>query len=165
MKCDDCGKNKPVFFIHKNINGEKIDINLCRECAEKRGISSLSYSNDMTVSDMVGKLLNISIEKEISPDLLCKNCGLTFENFIKIGRLGCQDCYKYFLKELEPILRKLHGNIRHRGKFPKSITFENLQEEIKELKIELKNAIKNEEFERAAEIRDRINILTKIKAK
>ncbi|MFA5881294.1 MAG: UvrB/UvrC motif-containing protein, partial [Eubacteriales bacterium] len=71
--------------------------------------------------------------------------------------LGCPTCYDVFENKLDPVLRRIHGNPRHTGKIPKRTggTIE-LRREIEELKRELQAAITSEEYEKAAEVRDKI---------
>jgi protein arginine kinase activator len=104
------------------------------------------------------------LQKEIA-SLKCPNCGLTFSDFTGTGRFGCGDCYKAFRSRLEGIMRKVHGASLHRGTIPGAVDkpdSENLPMPIKEeerLEAELKKAIESEEFERAAEIRDKLRLV------
>ena len=74
--------------------------------------------------------------------------------------LGCSNCYIEFENRLEPILRRIHGNIVHNGKVPKRTGGTlRIRKEIEEYKEEMQRAVDNEEFERAAELRDKIKEL------
>jgi len=88
---------------------------------------------------------------------------MTFPQFLKVGRFGCSHCYEAFKEQLKPVLRRLHsGNWTHNGKIPKRIGGGiHLRKQIEELKSILKDSINNEEFEKAAEIRDEIRNLEK----
>jgi protein arginine kinase activator len=87
---------------------------------------------------------------------------MTFDEFARQGRFGCGACYATFRQRLEPIMRKIHGASLHRGRNPGMITAEgetNQALPIKEeerLDSELKKAIESEDFERAAELRDKL---------
>ncbi|WP_193364675.1 UvrB/UvrC motif-containing protein, partial [Limnohabitans sp. Rim47] len=76
------------------------------------------------------------------------------------GRFGCSECYNEFDFRLDQLLRRIHGSARHTGKIPerkgKTIL---IKKKIKELRNELERAVAKEEFERAAELRDRIREL------
>ncbi len=39
MKCSNCGKNEATVFFHSNINGKIEEQSLCPECAEKLGLT------------------------------------------------------------------------------------------------------------------------------
>lgn len=91
----------------------------------------------------------------------CPKCGMTFQQFRKIGRFGCSECYKTFRSNITPILRKVHsGNTVHAGKIPKRIGGNlHVRRQIDMLKKELESLIHQEEFENAAHVRDQIRSL------
>jgi protein arginine kinase activator len=94
------------------------------------------------------------------PDVTCPNCGLTFEAFSRQGRFGCGQCYSAFRPRLDMIMRKLHGSSLHKGKLP--VLDEDHKQSIKEeerLELELKKAIDTEDFERAADLRDKLKTI------
>ena len=67
-----------------------------------------------------------------------------------------------FDEQLAPLLRRIHGSSRHTGKVPRrsqgAIRF---ARELERLREELRLAVQREEFEKAAELRDRIRALEK----
>ena len=68
---------------------------------------------------------------------------------------------KLLIVRLDPLLRKIHsGNTTHTGKIPKR-TGKNInrKRKVSELKEKLQELIKTEEFEKAAEVRDKIRSL------
>lgn len=92
----------------------------------------------------------------------CPTCGMTFNQFRQIGRLGCSDCYRTFDRPLEPLLQRIHGGHLHGGKVPRRAGGEIEQRrEIAQLKEQMSLAIAKEEFEKAAVIRDRLRELEK----
>jgi len=90
-------------------------------------------------------------------NLACSQCHLTYGEFKKTGRLGCSSCYKSFARELVPLMRRIHGSTSHVGKFPASLdkTSRALRE-VKRLRDALRQAIAQEEFEKAAQLRDEL---------
>jgi len=91
---------------------------------------------------------------------VCPKCGMSFEEFQSSGKLGCANCYELFQNRLDPLLKRLHGSTRHHGKVPGTIEKErNKSMEIERLREQLDEAIKNEEYEKAAQIRDEIRLL------
>jgi protein arginine kinase activator len=84
-----------------------------------------------------------------------------FSDFSKTGRLGCGNCYATFRVQFNDLLRKIHGSTQHRGKVPHmpGDVMKPLREERK-LHEELKKAIDEEDFEKAAGLRDRIKALS-----
>ena len=113
--------------------------------------------------------------------LRCHTCGMTYNDFRKIGKLGCSDCYAAFRNVLLPLLKSIHGSTHHTGKEPLKVTpipqaeekdsvvsrqpqkvkLPNKANRIAELRIRLKKAIGAEEYEQAAILRDRIHALEK----
>jgi protein arginine kinase activator len=94
------------------------------------------------------------------PDLTCPKCGLAFSDFSRLGRFGCGECYKTFRDRLQPLLRKIHGSSLHRGKLPPMLSEEATTiKEQERLEQELKLAIASEDFERAADLRDKLKSL------
>ena len=83
-----------------------------------------------------------------------------YSTFRETGRLGCADCYEAFGAKLKPLLRRIHGSTRHVGKLPAHDgAVVTPQRQVQRLHDELQRAGEREEFERAAEIRDRIKTL------
>jgi protein arginine kinase activator len=97
----------------------------------------------------------------------CAKCGLTYEDFKKIGRLGCGACYVSFKGSLAPLLKRIHGSNQHMGKSPSPVSMKELKittklhDELEAAKAELTKAVKKEEFEEAAALRDKIKFLEK----
>lgn len=90
----------------------------------------------------------------------CEYCGSTFNDIVKSGRVGCANCYSKFEDRLQPTITKMHGNAKHIGK---NVTYTEEKEaepeisELDKLKNDLKLAIKEQRFEDAAVLRDKIN--------
>ena len=77
-----------------------------------------------------------------------------------MGQIGCSVCYEAFHHELTPLLRRIHGSSVHRGKIPRrSGSAIMLRQEAEQLRARLKEAVTREEYEKAAEYRDRIRSL------
>ena len=161
MKCQDCQKREATIFLKRIINDEKIMLNLCPVCAKRRGFSNplknIPFPLADFLSSMVGEQTTKSTNKLLQ--ISCPNCGLNYETFSSTGRLGCGVCFSIFRQPMADLLRKIHGSNLHRGKRPKGTTeMEPMKEEAR-LKAELKDAIINEDFERAAQVRDLIKEL------
>jgi protein arginine kinase activator len=90
----------------------------------------------------------------------CENCGLDFETYRESLFLGCAQCYSAFEEYLVSDLRRLHGSTRHTGKVPPRFR-ERIQhvQTINDLQEDLEKSIENEDFEKAAELRDKIRVL------
>ena len=90
----------------------------------------------------------------------CTNCGMTYENFRNTGKFGCSHCIDSFKGRLKPVIKSIQGYDRHIGKIPKRAGGDyKIQMDIERLKNDLKGAVEREEYELAAELRDKINDL------
>jgi protein arginine kinase activator len=164
MKCDVCGKEKATVHLTEIIDGRVEKLHLCEACAKEKSEEMQSHFG---LSDLLSSLMDF--EPSMSESMIrestavkCPGCGMTFYDFQKRGRLGCGRCYETFQKKLAELLRKIHGSDRHVGKAPygKAKSRESA-EDVQRLRKELEELIKNEEFEKAAMLRDRIKGLEK----
>jgi protein arginine kinase activator len=148
--CDECGVNPANIHLTQIMQNKTQVSHLCEECAQKKGIS-------VSIEDDQNQIPVEKIKKE--NDKVCSQCGCTYSLFQSKGWLGCSNCYQAFEKEIDNLLMQMHGSLIHKGKkysahagTPQAITGE-----MKRLRHELAIAIKNEEFEQAATIRDAIH--------
>ena len=158
MLCQDCKKQEATVHFTQIVNNEKIALSLCKECAAKRGFHSPLENAPFPLSDLISSLIEQLPQKKADiPDITCSRCGLTFEQFTHQGRFGCGECYNAFRSRLEPIMRKIHGSSLHKGKVPVSIDGDPIPvREEERLEEALKKAIESEDFERAADLRDKL---------
>ena len=159
MVCQDCKQKPATVHLTKIIQGIKNETHLCEECARNR--QSKSFEDSFPIHNFLAGLLDVNADSMFKEEsiirIACSNCGMTFENFKKTGRLGCSNCYKEFNNKLNSLIRKIHGNINHTGKVPiRTGGIIRKRREIQQLRVQLDNAISMQEFERAAEIRDKI---------
>ena len=155
--CDKCGREATVHLTEIS-NGEKIEKHLCEECAVSDGIT---IKTQLPISQILEELvLHSSAGKELS-EVKCDVCGMTFLEFRREGLLGCPNDYAAFEKVLVPLLERAHeGGAYHAGRIPANAADgERKQTELLRLRGRLKEAVTNEEYERAAELRDRIKEL------
>ena len=52
---------------------------------------------------------------------ICPNCGARLSYFMQTGMLGCPGCYTAFEKEVNSVVKKMHGRTLHAGKQPKIV--------------------------------------------
>jgi protein arginine kinase activator len=167
MLCQDCKKAESTVHLTQIVNNKKVVLNLCKDCAEKRGFHSPFENMPFPLAEFVTGMMGISKSPAESKKVKalqakkCPSCGLTFEALGKVGRFGCGECYNTFGPDLNDLLRKIHGSNEHRGKVPDGSTeaMKPLRED-RRLREELKRAIEQEDFEAAAVLRDKIRELT-----
>ena len=160
MICDICGKNPATIHLTEIINGQVKEVHMCAACAKQKESEGQMHFD---VSDFLYNLINTAGVKKRTKRLVCKNCGMSYSEFKRKGRFGCKDCYSAFREELLPLLKKIHGAVRHKGKFPPFGEYKviSLREKIESLRKYLEKAVKLEEYEEAARIRDQIKELEK----
>jgi len=148
--CDDCGINPATIHLTQIKNETAAVSHLCDECAKKHDVSiSLEQADEPTQNN-----------KSEIPDTLCLQCGFALSEFKASGRLGCAHCYSAFQTEIDVMLTQLHGGALHKGKLYRKNDLGNApDEDVNRLRGELHEAIKNENFELAASIRDAIYLL------
>ena len=132
MKCTKCGKNEVNFFYKSNVNGEITEHTLCSECAEEMGLMHDVFAKRQS---MLGGFFEDSFERIFSP--------FTFgaRDFLKLGERKAEEpcsCGKCEEKkaEVDPEIAK--------------------RREINILRHKMKMAAANEDFETAAQLRDKI---------
>ncbi len=170
MLCNLCNKNQATVHLTEIIDDQMSELHLCDDCARKK---SMQMEQQFGLSDLLaglvdyGKQFGAGVEKGSKP-VQCSACGLTYEDFRKIGRLGCSECYTSFEKYLEPLLKRIHGASLHIGKLPPGQIKEEQRPQkskvskeagIDELRVRLQQAVAREEFEEAAQLRDKIKEL------
>lgn len=168
MLCQDCGKRPATLHFTKIINGEKTEFHICEACARERGEMIPGAPNGFSIHNLLSGLLDFEpvsaggLREHKPAYSRCETCGMTYAQFSKIGRFGCSDCYRYFGDRLEPLFRRVHGTTTHAGKIPKRRGGQlKFKREIDQLKRQLQALVEREEFERAAQLRDRIRELEK----
>ena len=154
-ECSICKKAEVSIVITTiDKDGNSIELALCKECATKKGVGEIKKTK-LSAQEILAELQEkISDEDQ---NLICTNCGLSYADFRRQGRLGCENCYISLSRKLEPIIKRIHGTVHHMGKTvtnsKKRVT---IRFEIKKLRTILENAVTKEDYEKAARIRDRI---------
>lgn len=160
MKCDQCDNEATVHEVTIT-NGIKGERHLCERCATAVQPVSLPIAQALT------QVVATHARAAMKPGA-CPACGLTFAEFKQHGLLGCPDCYAAFESSLAPLLERAHeGGVAHTGKRPQhagevpndpkpeSAVLERL-ERLQRIRRELELAIKAEQYERAAKLRDEL---------
>ena len=170
MKCERCKKNEATVSYREIMNGKEKKYLLCEDCArelEESGEISLSapkfFGNDegSLLNSMFGSLFAPARgERNLAEAKKCPLCGATFGELVKEGKVGCAKCYDAFGAELERTITGIHGQAVHSGKSPAKLGGKlDVKQKMRALEKELKEAIKDERYERAAELRDELNAL------
>ena len=162
MKCQKCGANNANTHVKTIINGEFREYDLCSECAHKMGYTNVFAEMENDFSGLLGSFFT-NVLPARTQATRCEFCGSTYSEIAKTGHVGCAKCYELFADRLYPSIRRIHGNTTHCGKNSPSAKAEKAKPEptkedkISQLKTELDKAVEQQNFERAAELRDQIN--------
>lgn len=173
MTCDICGKKKATVHLTEIVDEQMTEMHLCEECARQK---STQMEQQFGLADLLAGLSDTSkttASKEGEKNALkCSRCGLPYEDFRKFGRLGCGECYTSFKEHLTGLLRKIHGSNKYMGKTPSKYQEDQTAplsegatiallptEDLADLKKQLQSAVAAEDFEKAAQIRDKIRNL------
>ncbi|AQT67077.1 hypothetical protein STSP2_00217 [Anaerohalosphaera lusitana] len=168
MQCQLCKQNMATIHLTEISNGQRSETHLCEDCAQQQG---LSVKAQIPLNELLSTLL--ASQPEAKEELTaaaedadlgsatCPACGMTLDRFKKESLLGCPHDYEAFEDQLNPLIEKTqNGRTTHSGKVPEHIPEDNkTQIELINLRRRLEEAVKLEDYETAAEIRDKINHL------
>ncbi len=141
------------------------------------------------LSGLLGFAVDADSREQSVPasSIVCPVCHTSYADFVKESRFGCADCYEVFALLMGDHIRTLQGSDTHTGKRPMKCrgrvkadtgqktekTAENSSgnrtakehaaadrtEKIMQLELQLKEALREEEYELAAKYRDEIRAL------
>ena len=160
MVCDNCHERDAVVNLTTIENNAVRQLHLCEQCAAERGVETTVA----TPKHPLGEFLQ-AVQQQSGPASgdagKCAFCGLTMKDFRATGRMGCARCYTTFEPSMRELLRRVHGNPRHIGQPYRAPKDEVLEKSsvLGELREKLRRAIEQEQFEVAAQLRDRIRVL------
>ena len=153
MDCIICKKHKAVIHYAEIVDGTIKKLDLCEQCAVEKGLGTqLSFS----MGDLLGGMTESPSPRKAAQ--ICKRCEMSLDEFRKAGRLGCSDCYDTFGESLINMFEQIHRSTKHKGKIPSHLQSEYYKKEnITHMEQEMKDAVKHEDFEKAAFLRDEIH--------
>lgn len=100
MVCTQCGR--PASRYHIAAGGKEYDAVLCPEC-----YAALTAAR--------------------AEARRCPSCGMAFEDYRRTGLVGCAECYRFFRRELTPVVKGIQGGTAHTGKTPGADAGENYE--------------------------------------
>jgi len=162
MVCGECGKNPSTMHFTKIVNGKVTEMHLCEECSKKHKEFDIdaSFSIHNFLTGLLDNAQDGSMKVDYIKGTTCNRCGTSYGKFRQTGRFGCSECHTSFKEKLAPLFKRIHGHDTHVGKVPKRAGgVIRIRKEIDRLKIQLNTAVRNEEFEKAASLRDEIKEL------
>jgi len=156
MKCTKCNEREAVFHYSMNVNGKASETHLCHECAEAEGYGDMFNHNPMGMFE----------------DMFAPRFGGFFDDFFaprrsffpSIGRLMAPIMS---LPKISIVIGDNEAAQETPAETAEAKIPEDAGEEVKqrrelgELKSQLEQAVKAEDFEKAIELRDKIRELEK----
>jgi protein arginine kinase activator len=156
-KCRQCA-NQATLHITEVVDGQASEVHLCEKCARHYLDDAETGDSDSMAADLAAKLEELQSASDDDLDnVRCSGCGISLSEFRDVGRLGCPACYDDFREELKSLLENIHEELFHTGKRPvRTLESHGDQSRVLQLRNEQREAIRQEDYETAAILRDQI---------
>ncbi len=160
MLCQLCNERTATIHLTEISEGMRMESHLCETCAQKQG---LAVKSQIPLNELLSTLLAAQSESqggdapaEAVADLKCPACGMSFKQFVQKSQLGCPNDYRAFGEPLKAVIEKAqNGRLQHRGKVPSSAPVDTRDQiRMMSLRQQLEEAVRNEDYEQAAKLRD-----------
>lgn len=167
MLCQRCKKNIATARYAEVVDGHVTEVHVCSECLVEiqnnpKGFNISSTEPQIRIPSKEEKQEQLEKPKRKQ---FCSVCGLQLSYIQEKQKVGCFSCYKNFGSEIEAIIEVIQGGGVHIGK---KLTYPNEDERIQTQvlldakKALIRQAIKVEDYEFAAKLRDEIKDLEKL---
>ncbi len=169
MICEHCKVRQATVTVTQIINGQKSERHYCEVCANQFHPFNIDFNKDdnSQLAQLVSNWFGLPVWKNETQEkqtqtaqtaTTCPACGYTFRQFLNEGKLGCPQCYETFSNKLPQVFAKIQAGTQHNGKIPGVSTNHNelLKKQIDSTREQLQQAIIEERFEDAANLRDEI---------
>ena len=161
MQCEFCQSREATIHLTEITDGVRTETHMCEQCAQEHGVGSKNY---IPLNELLSNLLAAGSKEEESAmpgeseGPVCPRCGWTLDNLQEKGVLGCPYDYEVFEPQLKPLIKKAHdGAVAHCGKIPTRTPKDSKREiEITQLRRQLDEAVRDEDYELAAKLRDKL---------
>lgn len=160
MLCDNCKERDAVVHLTRIVDNAVSQLHLCEKCAAAKGVETTLAMPQHPLGDILQAVQQqASSSAEDAPS--CTFCGSSSRDFKATGRLGCPHCYDAMEKSLRELLRRLHGSSKHVGARyePPVAHLDSKPDTLHDLRDRLRRAVDAEQFELAAELRDRLRVI------
>lgn len=179
MKCEMCNKNNTDIMLTIISENREDNYYICHDCMKK------IYNQTKTAFNAFGMISDIANFINKSNSKVCSNCGTTYAEYLKNKKFGCSQCYYEFKEDSDngddAINKFANNNTNDTNDKIKNLAdkaFEQDKDQYEALNAifnnnennnrlktvviineKLKSAIKNEEYETAAQLRDELKKL------
>ena len=155
-RCDRCDNPASVHLTEIR-DKEKTERHLCETCARALHAPKAAKELQKLLKTFGPGQAPDDVTEEGS-DRTCPECGMTWSEFRQHGRFGCARDYEVFGKEIGRLLKRIHGSTEYSGKSPGGTPVERGREmnELERVRQALAGAVKAENYEEAARLRDEV---------
>lgn len=160
MLCDNCKERDAVVHLTRIVDNAVTQLHLCEKCAAAKGVETTLAVPQHPLGDIL-QAVQAQAATSSEDAAACAFCGATARDFRATGRLGCPHCYDAMERSLRELLRRLHGSSKHVGiqyDIPVAHVLEK-PDSVHDLRDRLRRAVEAEQFELAAELRDRLRVI------
>lgn len=154
--CEECKKSRATVHLTDMVAGHAVAHHYCADCYA----SKQPYSGGGPAEFLSQILAALAPELKELGTRQCHVCGINYLEFRQTMRLGCASDYQVFEKPLERLLDRIHGSTHHCGKVPAGVGNRAAdRSRLRSLRKRLEEAVSQENYELAAELRDHIREL------
>jgi protein arginine kinase activator len=159
--CNRCNKAHATVHLTDILypSNEKVERHYCDRCAADEGLQPVDKAQ--TTTHLIEQIVASSKTlRGSASNLVCEQCGMSYVQYRNEGLLGCPHDYTAFREGLVPLLERWHEKgAHHTGKTPRSAgQVRTTEQDIQRLRRLLAEAVAGEDYERAAQLRDRIRV-------
>ena len=166
MICEHCKQRHANVTVTQVQHGQQMERHYCEVCAAQFHPFQFELPEEQpSLQQLISNWFNfVPITKKETPAnaakaKACPTCGFTYREFLKQGKFGCEDCYRTFSEQLPQILEKIQAGTQHVGYVEETPSKEKIEQQIQALRTAIQQAIEEERFEDAAQLRDDIRAL------
>lgn len=162
MLCDGCKQREAGIVLHMVTNGQVATRSLCADCAHKAHMEMNRAFNTMgmQMEGLQGMVEQQAQEKIRIPRMMCSSCRTAIEAIEYSTILGCAQCYGAFESQVVDYLSDVKPQDSQREQHTDPLAPMPVLSAA-ELDARLQEALRAENFERAAELRDQIRALAR----
>ena len=146
MICDNCKERDAVVHLTRIVDNAVTQLHLCEKCAAAKGVETTVAITQHPLGDIL-QAVQQQAPTTSEDASVCSFCGATARDLEK---------------SLRELLRRLHGSSRHVGlRYDPPVTHVATPkpDSVHDLRDRLQRAVDTEQFELAAELRDRIRVI------
>lgn len=153
--CEKCQEARATVHQIQVLGDEVTHVPLCESCASE------GVFGDTGDGPALQDVLSSLPARTDADEMVCSGCGRTYDEFTASGTLGCARCYVAFEDQLGPLIHRIHGADRHVDDETASTGLGKVSREqkLQVLEKRLEESVKQENYEEAARLRDRISEL------